>query len=656
MLGAIADLEKPRILYVDDEPENLHGFKALFRRDYDIFLADSAQKALETMRAADIHVLVTDQRMPEMTGTDLLEAAAREFPDTIRFMLTGYSDYDPLVEAINKGKVQGYFSKPINPSEVSEQIRKGLEILRLKERNAQLLADYTESQEMLKQAHKLARIGIWNWDRATNTTTWSEELHAIMGWDPKRGAPTNDELQTIFVPDSMARLQEAMDQALTHGATYRLELQCTALNGIRRWITIFGGPTYVQNQITGLHGTVQDISEAKRGQEELWRAKKAAEEANRAKSEFLANMSHEIRTPLSGLIGMLQLLESGRLDDEQRRFVQMALRSGGRLTQLLSDILDLSRIEAGRMPINREPFTLEDTLTAMRETFDPLCRKKNLALAIDVAADVPSDLIGDEIRTRQVLFNLVGNAMKFTDQGRIEIGVSTLRGRRPDETRLLFTIEDTGIGIPEDKIGLLCKPFTQVAKSYTRQHQGAGLGLIISSRLVNAMDGSLTIDSIEGGGTTVYFTLPLGRGPAQRVQAATPPEATRAPAAHLHVLLVDDDDICRFSAQTMLAKMGHAVQTARHGGEALELLKQSRFDCVLMDIQMPVMDGVEATRRIRAGAAGILDPAVPIVAQTAYAMAGDCESFLQAGMNACIVKPFAPKDLLEVLPRAPRAT
>jgi signal transduction histidine kinase len=529
MSSAISDLEKPRILYVDDEPENLNGFKALFRRDYDIFLADSAPKALETMRATDIHVLVTDQRMPEMTGTDLLEAAAREFPDTIRFMLTGYSDYDPLVEAINKGKVQGYFSKPINPSEVSEQIRKGLGIMRLREHNTRLL-------------------------------------------------------------------------------------------------------------------------------EELWRAKQAAEEASRAKGEFLANMSHEIRTPLSGLIGMLQLLESGRLDDEQRRFVQMALRSGGRLTQLLGDILDLSRLEAGRMPINMEPFTLEGILTAMRETFDPLCRKKNLALGIDVAADVPSGLIGDEIRTRQVLFNLVGNAMKFTDQGHIEIGVSTLRGRRPDETRLLFTIEDTGIGIPEDKIGLLCKPFTQVAKSYTRQHQGAGLGLIISSRLINAMDGSLTIDSAEGGGTTVYFTLPLGRGPAQRVQDATPPEATRAPAVHLHVLLVDDDDICRFSAQTMLAKMGHAVQTARHGGEALELLKQSRFDCVLMDIQMPVMDGVEATRRIRAGAAGILDPAVPIVAQTAYAMAGDCKTFLQAGMNACIVKPFAPKDLTEILPRAPRAT
>jgi PAS domain S-box-containing protein len=648
---------KARVLYVDDEAANLKSFKALFRRDYEVFLAQSAPEALDILRAEKIEVLVTDQRMPEMTGTDLLELVALEFPDILRFMLTGYSDFDPLVQAINKGRVQGYFSKPIKPEEVSERITKGLEIIRLREHNQQLLKDYEKSQALLKQAHSLARIGIWSWDQTTNVTTWSEELRRIMNWGLDQPAPGLDELGRFLPRESLESLNAAIDAVLNHGQDYELELQCLCPDESRPWVKIFGGPTRDdQGQTTGLHGTVQDITEAKHSQDELRRARDAAEAANRAKSEFLANMSHEIRTPLNGLLGMLQLLKTGPLDEEQLDFVRMAMRSGNRLTQLLADILDLSRIEAGRMPIRAEAFSLNDAIDAVHEAFEPVCREKNLPLMTEIVPSVPGTLIGDEVRIRQVLFNIVGNALKFTDHGCVQIRAWTMPGREVGKIRLLITVADTGIGIPEDTLRLLCNPFTQAAKSFTRQHQGAGLGLTISKRLVNAMGGSLSIDSAPGEGTTVCLMLPLSvRDDMPRPETGSQEQSKSSPGS-MSILLVEDDDICRITAKAMLHKMGHQVETAIHGQDALTVLGRCRFDCVLMDVQMPVLDGVATTRMIRAGRAGVLDPRVPIVAQTAYALSGDREIFLHAGMDAYTSKPLDLRALSDVLARVTRVS
>ena len=651
MLIPSTDSDRPSILYVDDEPENLQSFKALFRRNYKIFLAETAQGAMRILRTEDICVLVTDQRMPEMTGTALLELAAAEFPGVLRYMLTGYSDYDPLVDAINRGKVHGYFSKPLNPSDFMERVGKGVEASLLKARNRRLLAELEDSQAKLRQAHQLAQIGIWGWDRATDRVTWSEELYRFTGLDPAQAPPPLAGLAAFFEAGSWASLEEAVDRTMSTGEPYKLELAMNCPDGVR-WVSAFGGPTHdPQGAITGLHGTVQDITEEKRSKEELRLARDKANAANIAKNEFLANMSHEIRTPLNGIFSMLQLMGTTPLDGEQKEYVSVAVKSSKRLTRLLSDILDLSVIESGRMNIREAAFSLQDMRDSVLELFSVEARNKGVALEWSVAPPAPPCIIGDEGRLRQILFNLVGNAVKFTERGAVRVEISRLSVPAAQGCRLLFTVNDTGIGIAEDKLKIIFEPFVQVDGSYTRAFQGAGLGLSIVRKLVALMGGDLVLDSVLGRGTTVNFSLPFGLPGQEPETAQTTPVEQPQVDKPLRLLLVEDDEMNLSSGRNMLQLFGHVVSTARDGREALHLLARQGFDLVLMDIQMPEMDGVAATRAIRAASTLAVPPDIPLIAMTAYAMVGDREKFLEAGMDDYIAKPIDMEELERIIAR-----
>ena len=404
---------------------------------------------------------------------------------------------------------------------------------------------------------------------------------------------------------------------------------------------------------------VIDVTDQLRTESELIAARDAAEAANKAKSEFLANVSHEIRTPLNGVLGMLQLLEKSPYDQRQSGWVKNALDCGRSLLTLLGDILDFSSLEAGGPEPGPEPFAPAEILADIAQLFARQAEDKSVALTVDADENLPRTLMGEGGRLRQVLFNLAGNAVKFTDRGqvclRVEgLGVSGSQGGEP--ARLLFTVEDTGIGIEESKLSRIFDPFTQADGSHTRRHQGAGLGLAIVKRLVGLWGGVLEIDTAPGVGTAVHFTMPVGPPPpgAQAPLPAPAHPAEESPGGR--VLLAEDDPINTVMTMDMLETLGYRATIVENGAEALKALAQEDFDCLLMDIQMPEMDGLAATRAIRTAPALGDKARVPIVALTAHALPGDRERFLAAGMDDYLSKPVEYDDLAGVLVRAMRKT
>ncbi len=391
-----------------------------------------------------------------------------------------------------------------------------------------------------------------------------------------------------------------------------------------------------------------DVTERQLTQQALIRAKEAAESANRAKSEFLANISHEVRTPLNGIMGMLQLCLQSEAPPELSEYLRTALESSRNLLRVLNDVLDFTKVDAGKMELLERAFDLDELLGQAVNFFKALAMDKRIRLHLE-KPPVLGRFVGDEGRLRQILFNLMGNALKFTDAGQVTLEAWPV-GRTNGHERLLFAVRDQGIGIPPEKLDYIFESFTQVDGSYSRRYQGTGLGLPIVRRLVHLMGGNISVESVENEGTTIFFVLPLLRSeamPARKAETAVPAGEFRP----LHVLLVEDDVVNMTMARRMLEKMGHSVVCARTGLEALDCLQVPGIDIVLMDIQMPDMDGMEATGIVRTDARFAPYARVPIIALTAHAMNGDEERFLSSGMDAYLSKPFDHTRLQALLHR-----
>jgi len=493
----------------------------------------------------------------------------------------------------------------------------------------------------LRQRHQRSELffersvmGILLGDPEGNLLDANPRAQELLGYSHEELRATN--IRDIIHPDDLRLVSsQAGPLAALAGLPFTIERRYRRKDGTWLPVQVDFSPLDDTGRVFQI--MLQDIT-ARRAAEEAKNAALAqARSASQAKSAFLANMSHEIRTPLNGVMGMLQLLLATSHSPEQDEYLHTAMDAAAALLRLLSDILDFSSLDAGTMTLSDELFTVGDVLDPIIASFTHEAAIKGLEFSCHVAPAIPAHLCGDPARLRQILYNLTGNAIKYTTFGKVELDVTPLP--QPDAANLAmleFAVRDTGIGIPAAKLAHVLDAFAQADASVTRTYGGQGLGLTIVRALAERMGGRILLSSQVGKGTEVRVRLPFVLPPGE---ASPAPTVVKPCLIGRRVLVVEDEAINRLTMRAMLQRLGCEAVMAENGREGLARLAREDFDCVLMDVRMPLLDGLSATRAVRDGSAGARNPAVPILALTAQALTGDREQALAAGVDGYVVKP-----------------
>ena len=504
-------------------------------------------------------------------------------------------------------------------------------------------AELQKSKDLLETTGRMAKVGGWEIDLPSHKLTWSDNTCALFEVPPGYALTVEEALENFCLPERRAQLAKAVGAAIERGTPWDLDLPLVSATGRHFWGRLLGRPKVVGGKTVQLQGTFQDITAEKTLAHNLQAALERAEAAGRAKSDFLAVMSHELRTPLNGVLGFSELLAQTALDKEQKEYAETIRESGNHLLFIVNDILDFSSFERGMVSLQAAPFSLARMVEEAADRLRPAARAKGLDYRWEISPESPAAITADERRVAQVLVNLLANAVKFTERGRVSLRVAPAAdgGRR----FLCFAVKDTGIGIAPETLAGLFRPFTQADTSSKRTFGGIGLGLAIARRVTEALGGQITVQSEAGQGSTFTLRIPLDPEPSSAMPHPDPSSASAPGTApgQLVLLVEDDDSNCRLAAK-MLEILGYRADCAPHGVAAVKAFAPGKYAAVLMDVRMPLMDGIEATKKIREIEAPTGNR-VPIIALTANAMPGDREICLAAGMDDFIAKPFRKDEL-----------
>ncbi|NNU16511.1 PAS domain S-box protein [Parvularcula sp. ZS-1/3] len=504
-------------------------------------------------------------------------------------------------------------------------------------------AERDRYEKLLAHAQRLAQVGSFEWEIKSGTFFWSPATYEIFGLDAEKPAPTTEEFTALLHPEDLARLEPEVRAAVATGTdqevTHRVILHDGSIKTVETRIQTLRSPNGTPYRLVG---TIQDITKVAEANQALTEAKEAAEAASIAKTQFLASMSHEMRTPLNGVIGLLDLLGETALTEVQTKYLEQAAASADSLLTLLSDLLDLSRIEAGEIEIERKPILTRDFIDQSVSVIKATFADRQPTIDVRISPTTPDAIEGDAARLRQVLVNLLSNAVKFTPSGEVKVEVDY----DPAASSLQLDVIDRGIGIAEDVLPRLFDRFVQAHTGLSRRYDGAGLGLAICRDLCRAMGGDISASSTLGEGSRFSVSVPAAAAQigGQEIKADNPGDAAAELLSGFSILIAEDSDTNALVVSRRLERQGAKVVRARDGREAVLSAQTGSYDVILMDVSMPEMDGLEATRALRA--LGGRFASVPIIALTAHALRGDKERCLEAGMNGYVSKPIATDELI----------
>lgn len=645
--------KKVNILIVEDEGATATDIKfTLLNKGYGISsTAATGLNALKEIQYSKPDLVLMDIRLPgEMDGIETAEKIWSDYGIPIIY-LSAHIDNE-LIERSRKTKPYGYLLKPFKEDELHATITMALERHKLQKKLKETMGKLKKNEETLKLALEATTEGIWDWNIATGYIYYSPVWQKIAGVQDIK--PDFQSWESLVHRDDRKVFKDSLDEHFKGIQQYwhkEMRLYCQTgtqgrtEQGLYKWILGRGKVTAYDSKGSPVRmvGTISDISERKKAEEELIRAKEKAEEADRLKTAFLSNMSHEIRTPINGILGFASLLKDNDLAIQNKtNFIDLISQSSRQLLSLIDDIIDLSRIETGALPIVESPFHLKDFIKMIYNSYRKQLEilpehKTKLILEIDEKTNNTDDLIcSDETRLEQVISNLLNNALKFTLRGTIRMGYKN------DDKYICFWVKDTGPGMNDEEKSHIFSRFRQANETTSRVYGGAGLGLSICQGIVELLHGTIWVESEKDTGSSFFVTIPYKKGAPEPKKTILKPPSSNYSLKGVRTLVVEDNELNKKLLEAILTKSKASALFVSSGLEAVKKAKEEHFDLVLMDIRLPDISGIQAAHLIWE-----LDTKTPIIAITAYALVEERRKILEAGFQGYLTKPFDTNELLE---------